>query len=144
MTARLNDVTETLLQFWDTNWVIDDDPRTPFIFGNEATDLEGGAVAWVRVWIRSLPSRQETLGAPGNRKFDRPCLLVADIRTPPGSGQGPGQALGEDVRDLFEAKRLSPYDIRFDQVDIQDIGEIEDGRWYSTLAEAAFRFEDVR
>ena len=99
---------------------------------------------WVRVWIRPAGGRQESLGPPGARRFDRPAFVIVDIRTKPGSGQGPGQALGEEVREIFEGVRVGPYDIRFDEVAIQEVGEVEDGRWYQHLAECRFSYEDVR
>jgi hypothetical protein len=142
MTARFDAITEQIYARWVDQWVVDGEPRTPFCFGNEAFDPPDGP--WVRLWVRATPSGQETLGRPGNRKFHRPGLVVAAIREPAGQGVQIGHQLGEAVRDIFEAQRLPPYDLRFEAIDILPIGEIEDGRWWASTAQGPFGYEDIR
>jgi hypothetical protein len=145
MSARLDQITEVILTRFKDEWLDPDDaskPRTPFAFGNEALDPPDGY--WVRLWVRSVPGQQETLGRVGNRRYNRPGFVIGDIRSPPGQGQGGNQRLGEHLRDIFEGIRLGPYDLRFGVLDIQDVGEIEDGRWWASTAECRFEYEDFR
>lgn len=136
--ARLDDVVEAIVQRFVDEWA----DRTPFALGNESFDPPDAT--WLRLWVRGDGGEQETLGRKGQRKFNRPGRIIADIRTLPGGGQAPGMAVGEELREIFEGERFGPFDLRFGALDHQDIGEIEDGRWWASTAECRFDYTDTR
>lgn len=120
---------------------------TPFVFDNEApeagADLDGGTTPWVRFSFAEILSAQETLGAPGSRKYNRRGVVRASIFVPVNSGKRRSGELVSAVRALFEGVRFS--DLFFDDADApRELGPGPEGRWDQTFISINGQWEEVK
>lgn len=119
---------------------------TPFVFDNEApeggVDLDAGSVAWVRFSFAEILSAQETLGAPGSRKYNRRGVVRASIFVPVNSGKRQAGELASAVRALFEGVRFSG--LIFDDADApRELGPGPEGRWDQTFVSVNCQYEEI-
>ena len=112
---------------------------SPATFDNEVFKPVTG-VSWIRVVVRNIEANQETLGAPGNRKFEREALLIAQIFTPPNEGTASSDALAESFRAIFEGESFS--EIHFEAVTVRESGP--EPNWYKVVAEAPFTYNELK
>lgn len=102
--TTLNEAREAIYQRFVDNYV-----ATVFTFENE--DFDPPETAWVRLSVRgNVGGGQETLGAPGGRKFRRRGIIVAQVYTPLNQGLQQGDQLGQSIRAIFEAEGFSDID----------------------------------
>lgn len=137
MVATLNEARERIYQTFVTGW----GATSPFVFDNEKLDTPVDT-DWVRVSVRHTASRQDTLGAVGNRKFLRFGSVIVQCFSKEDGGAGAAGTLAITARNLFEGKTLSPEGIWFNAVDIREIGASEG--WYQINVEATFSYEQVK
>lgn len=111
-----------------------------FTLDNEKFDPPAGR--WARFRVRNGDSEQETLGAVGNRRFNRKAVLRAEFFDDVDGGMA---GLDEDVRafrTLFEG--VSFDELRFyGEVPGRELGPDGKGR-YGVLAEAHFDYPEIK
>lgn len=137
--ANWNQLVIGLLAAWGLQILADSgNPPVPFALGDETMDPPNGP--WVRLTVRHGTSFQETLGTPGNRKFTRSGRVFVQGFMVPGGDERELDLVMESARDLFEGRTVQPHDIRFNAVEVSELGVIEGGRWQAALAEAPFDY----
>lgn len=148
MTTTINMARESVYQHFAAGWSIATAAQQlahgipiaaiPYALGDEK--FEPHASLWVRVTVRHQESRQETLGGPGRRKFERPATVFVQGFIPPGGDTRPLEVAMEAARQLFEGCRVQPYDLRFNAATIRELGVIEGGRWEAMTNEVPFGY----
>ena len=117
--------------------------RTPHVFDNRLLDPQPPE-GFVRLSVRNLAgSGQETMGACGQRKFLRPARAFLQAFLPISQGASALDDVLQAGRRLFEGRALPPTDARVYQVDVRELGEVEDGRWWSGLVEARIEYDET-
>lgn len=138
------EVQETLYQRFADHWVTpgpDPQPLTPYALANEKFDPP--KAPWAMMKVIRLPGGPGTIGRPGNKRMDRVGLVLIDLREPPNNGVGDLSDLAERAAAIFENCRiLSPYDIRFSQVEPGEESDIDKGRWWGVTVEGRFEYEE--
>lgn len=112
--------------------------RTPVVLENEAGDGDGLSVSWAHVFLKGDGAEQASIGAAGNRIFDRFARVYIDIHSPINAGTDAGSSLATAARDIFEARRIG--DLVFLEGRVDEIGVR--GKWYITRAEIKLTFDE--
>ena len=124
---------------WITQW----GTTTPFKFMGETTKLEEGAVPYVILGVVHEPRQRDgqiTLGAIGNRKFDRQGRIELLLSTLAKDGRSPLDGLQHTARGIFEARRFSGvqcYDGEFRETGI-------DGKWHTGRVDILFSYQEIK
>lgn len=129
------EVQEAVLAWWETRWA----DAAPMAYQDETQDPVDGPHG--RLWVQQRPGGPGTLGRPGSRKMDRRGAATVTLRQPPDRDSGALSDLAEKARDAFENCRLAPHDIRFADVQIGPMIDVEAGRWSGVTVEAPFDYE---
>lgn len=133
--TSLGEAKEAVLQAWRDGWASND---IPYVLDNEAFEA-GAPPRWLRLSIRGVEGAQETLGAVGSRRFLRRAKLYVQVFTEANRGTQAGDQIAEQVRGIFEGKRVGP--VWFKHADIEDVGNTE--RWFQQNIAAEFCYEGV-
>lgn len=96
---------------------------------------------WCRFEVRHETGNQETLGAVGNRKFERTGFAVAQVFGPVDAGQYATTEKARTVRDLFEGQTISG--IRIFGVALQHVG-VSEKRWYQVNVPVRFEHTELK
>lgn len=112
---------------------------TPFCFDNE-NFAETSKVAWARLTVRNTASAQDSLGQAGNRKFRRHGSVFVQVFEPNNVGMKAGRNHADIARNMFEGRNING--VVFDSATVREIGP--DGKWYQTLIETPFAYDDVK
>lgn len=104
-------------------------------------DDEGGT-KWIRVSVREMDSNQRTLGATGNRKFERLGSVFIQVFVKEGEG-GTQQAdvLAQTARGILEGTS-SVTDVCFFVGRI--ITQEPDGYWHRVVVEVNFSYDETK
>ena len=135
--TTLPEAREAIYNTFNTAW----GATSSFTFDNEkyakpATD------PWVRVSVRHQFGTQETLGKPGNRRFARFGAVFIQIFTLENTGTEDADTLAATARAIFEGVSLTGTTVRFRDVIIREEGL--DGKWYQTVVEATFEYDETK
>lgn len=145
--TTVNEATEAIYQRWVDNTSLD---SANYTFENEGFDpppLED----WARLVVRHQEGGQETLGASGNRIFERRGQVMIQIFTPapdPSSAGAPGgraglDALMQEAMTIFEGERVSGTTLRF--TGVSDPREIpSDGKWMGLVIGFPFVYTETK
>lgn len=139
--TTLNQARTAVYQRFLTEWVDGAAPLTPYCFDNEVLDAQ---VNWARCFVVSLPNAQETLGAPGNRKFKRRALAQVNIYVKPGQGMKAADALVKVAMDMFEGRSLLGTTVKFFEASSAEVGIVDEGRWFLLTVQAYFDYEQIK
>lgn len=124
--------------------VVDNWTSTSYVFqGEDDSSLYEGSAAWVRWSVVEVGSRQETLGAKTNRRYNRNNLLTVQIFTPTNFGLAESGALSEEARDLFEGEEFSDLDF-VDGVNVVEVGPDKEKKWNQTNVRGEFVYEKTK
>jgi hypothetical protein len=115
----------------------------PIKLEGESANMAGES--FVRLTIRELTTDQRTLGQTGDRKFRRPGLILVQCfaaldPTRGRGGRAAADALGEVVKDIFEAAQfggVSTYESTSRTLGI-------DGQYLGKIVETRFDFVETR
>ncbi len=99
----------------------------------------GRVLPWARLSVRQLSEDQETLGAPGNRRYLNEGIATAEIYTPIGDGHTLGGQLARIGKLAWRGVSTSS-GIWFYQVTSTEIGA--DKGWFRIDVTASFQHED--
>lgn len=94
---------ETMTQRWIDAWV-PLRPTVPYTFEGEPFD---SVDAWARVTFVHTVRRQVTMGSDGARKFESRGTIFVQLFGPPNQGVKLLAELADDVRKVFEGRRLA-------------------------------------
>lgn len=117
--------------------------ETDFAFDNEDHKPPKNA-PWVRLTVRHENGSQETLGAPGNRKFARNGRVFVQVFTPENSGTSRSDELLVLARNAFEGVTLAGTTVRFHGVTVREIGSTRQDKWFQALVDAPFEYDETR
>ncbi len=95
---------------------------------------------WVRLVVRSVDREQDTLGRPGNRKFRPLATVFVQVYVPVDSGLQASDTLAKEAADVFEGVSFSGLD--FEAAVVRETGPTD--RWFQSVMEAPFRYEEIR
>lgn len=147
--TTLPEATEALYQRFKDEWVNGSATElTPYAFDNIAIDTpagpDGKGAPWVRFSVSHSGATQETLGRFGNRKFGRTGRAFLQLFVPIGSGRATTDDLLEVGRSMFEGRAIPGTTLRFNDVIVREVGEVEDGRWWGSTIEAVFEYDQIK
>jgi hypothetical protein len=118
--------------------------ETAYVFGNEMftppAPVGTGAASWVRLMVREMKSRQETLGISGDRKFERKGSIILMIYALVDKGEQKIDQLSKKFRDSFEG-------VNFSGVNCYDAQVMEhgiEGAWFRANVYATFTFYETK
>lgn len=137
------EVFEAFYQRFVSEW----DDATPYVFDEaqlnppDGPSTEGGA--WARFTVRLLDAGPETLGQPGNRKYERKGSAFVQIMTVPGQPEAERIALRSRARVAFEGRQLPPTNVRINEVISRNLGVDREGVWYLSTIEAKFEYDEI-
>lgn len=134
------EVKEALYKRWKAQW----GTTTYYVFGDGKASPPENAV-WARFRVVRGPGGGETLGPPGGRKYSRGGLVSVLLYRPPqlAGGEGLLDDLGEQAKDIFEGVRIKGvHDTRILTALVNDIGELDGGRWLALSVEVPFDYEE--
>lgn len=94
------EIYDTLKAAWEAAY-----PSSPLVFANEAFDSEGVA-EWASLEVRQTGGGQDSLGAVGNRRFERRGLVFVQLYAAVNRGLARLDELSKTVLDTLEAKTL--------------------------------------
>lgn len=97
---------------------------------------------WARLTVRHTGGGQETLGKVGNRKFARLGSVFVQVFTPIDQGTSEADVLVTTARNAFEGITLAGTTLRFLDVVAREAGP--DGKWYQTVVEANFEYDETK
>jgi hypothetical protein len=140
--TTLNQARAAVYKRFLDEWADGDEPLTSFCFDNEV--LDGENLTWARCSVRSMQNTQETLGAPGNRKFKRRALARVEVYTEPGSGLRAADELIQVAVAMFEGRSLLGTAVKLYEVSSAEVGLVDDGRWFLSTAQAYFDYEQIK
>jgi len=135
--TTLSEAREAIYETFNTAWA----DQTDLTFDNEGFS-PSEEDPWVRLAVRHTASKQETLGAPGDRKFARFGAAFVQVFTPVDGGTAPSDTLIEDARAVFEGNRINGTTIRFNDVIVREEGR--DESWCQTVVEAQFEYDETK
>ena len=134
--TTLNQAREAIYDEFVTDW----GSTSPLTLDNEKVDPP--TTEWVRLSVRHTASTQDTLGAPGNRRFERIGSAFVQIFVPTDQGTLRADELATIAREAFEGKSLTGTTIRFLDVIVREAGV--DGQFYAVVVEATFEYDETR
>ena len=97
-------------------------------------------VPWVRLSVREMPGSQNTLGQPGNRKYERKGLILGQIFTPIKIGTQQADTLAQAFKDIFEGVTFNA--VEGHDATIRRLGT--DGLLYSIVVEINFVYYETK
>jgi hypothetical protein len=132
---------QIVLARWVSQWL----NGVPFRFTNEGwnpgVDIPDGG-EWASCVIRPvIAGRQHTLGAPGQRKFERTLLLVVEIHTPSDQGSARAVELASEALDMFTGWREGGI---FSRDDASVPETLNNGRDYVVVVEISFTYYQLK
>lgn len=137
--TTMNQAVEAMYQAWDTGWA----SRTPYHFDNEEPGFDTKtATEWARVSVRHNDGGQETLGGPNNRRFARRGSVFVQVFVKTNTGTATMHGHAQAARAIFEGTRIAGTTVRFLDVIVRETGP--DGKWYQTVVEAQFEYDEIK
>lgn len=134
--ATINEVREAIYSRFNTQW----GTRTAFTFDNERFDSEKQTDPWVRLSVRHVGGGQDTLGPPGGRKYRRKGQVFLQIFTAVDEGLSVADGHAQFAKPIFEGVSFSGVD--FMDFRVREVGP--DGKWFQTLVEWDFDYDEIR
>ena len=108
-------------------------------FDNEDFD-EPDTGNWVRLVVRNIGRAQDTLGKAGNRRFRSGATVFVQVYTEANTGVQQSDTLADEAAKIFEGVSFSGLDFRSAMV--RETGP--DGKWYQSVVEAPFEYDEIR
>lgn len=116
-------------------------PTVPVSFDNEEFDPPASG-PWVRLSVGFQASQQDTLGAPGSRKYRRLGSVYVQVFVERDAGRKDSDLIAQDVVSSLEGFSLGGGLLVLYASSPRDVGN--DGRWYMKNVATPFDFEETR
>lgn len=126
---------ESIIQQFVTDW----GANSAYTIDNEEFTPPTNA-PWVRVAVRHVASQQTSLGAVGNRKFDREGLVLIQVFGRLDRGTNAVDDLAEKALAIYEGKSIDK--IWFTSTVIREVGPLEG--WYQISLDAQFTWTEKK
>ena len=133
--VTLNAAREAIYLRWATQWAA----TTAYTFANEAYSPPTDT-AWARLVVSHDAGEQDSLGAPGNRKFMRRGRVLIQLYDIVDNGLRSLDLLAATARTVFEGVQFSG--LYFFSVDVRESGQ--DGEWYQLTVDAPFFYIETK
>ncbi len=138
---------ELLSQRWKTQWATLHPSDVPFALENE--QFRSSESKWALVFIRHTTSRQMTQGPEGARRFERNGNIIVLLFGAIDGGRTPLSELVDDVRTVFEGKRLNSagdplWIYAAASAEGGPNGKTTDGLWFMQRVTTPFRYTELR
>jgi hypothetical protein len=133
-----NDARQTVYSTFKTGWEAAY-PAVPYVFDNETKDTKG-LDEWVRVIVRHTSGGQDSLGAVGNRRYERRGLVLIQLYAAVNRGLLRLDELANTALGLFEGKTI-------DQVFFYDARPQEapkEGQWARLNVIVEFTYDEIK
>ena len=117
--------------------------ETQFTFDNEDFKPPKDE-PWVRLAVRHENGEQETLGPVGNRKFERTGRVLIQVFAVEDAGTERSDELLTLARNTFEGVTLAGTTVRFHGVTVREIGSTKKDKWFQTLVDAPFTYDETK
>lgn len=136
MTSDVNitDVNEQITKRFIDNWT------NGIPYELEGENFQAPDTAWLRFTIRYTVASQWTLGQPGNRKFQRKGLIIANIFTPANAGRKQADILAQTFKDIFEGTTFGAVEAY--TANVKELGL--DGLWYQVAVQVDFNYNELK
>ena len=134
--TTLAQATELIYERFNTLW---NPVNGVFTFDGENFSEPANA-PWLRVSVRHTVNVQATLGAPGNRNYERAGAVLTNIFVPANSGRALADSLAGLVMTIFEGVSFS--EICFFESNFRELGI--DGLWYGVVVESKFFYNETK
>jgi hypothetical protein len=146
--TTVEEVRTDVIALFRTAWLANGTSApVPIVYDNDANsakpegeDADGRALPWCRISIRNLSEDQDTLGAPGARRFLNEGLITVEIYTASGDGYTLGGVLARVAKLAFRGNSLAS-GAWFTQVTSTEKGL--DGPWSRIDVTARVKSEDI-
>jgi hypothetical protein len=112
-------------------------PTVPYTLDNEQF-ISDGVAEWVSMVVRHGVAGQETLGAIGDRVYQRRGLVIVQLFVAVDRGLLRLDELGRAARDIFEGKTLSQ--VRCYNGQYRELGK--EGQWMRGNVSVAFSYDE--
>lgn len=129
---------EEIYQRWATQW----GTTTPYTFANEGYAPPVGT-PWVSVNVIHTVSTLEAIGGRGYggmNLYQRQGLCNMRVFVPQDQGIRTADTLAQQARNIFEGVTLGTNAIRFNNVEIREIGPVDS--WFVIEVDAAFQYDE--
>lgn len=134
--ATYNEAREALQDVITSNWT-----ATPFVFDNEV--FNPPSQPWLKFCVEHVEGRQDSLGAPGGRRFLRRGFVYAKLVGKIGVGMQVLDGHATALRNLFEGKSgFSGTNLRTYDVTVKD--GVNDGFNQSVIVSFTFEYEEIK
>ncbi len=111
------------------------------VFDNEDPPFNVDDVSeWVRLTVRSIIRLQNTLGKTGNRRYRSGAIVFVQVYTLSNTGVQRSDTLTTEARNVFEGVSFSGLD--FNNAVAKETGP--DGKWYQSMVEAEFDYDEIK
>ncbi|AKQ75856.1 tail terminator [Roseobacter phage RDJL Phi 2] len=137
--TTLTEAREAIYLAFTTAW----GSETDFTFDNEDHKPPKDQ-PWVRLVVRHEGGDQETLGPVGNRKFSRTGRVLIQVFTPENSGTARTDELLTLARNTFEGVTLAGTTVRFHGVTTREVGSSHREKWFQSIVDAPFEYDETR
>ena len=136
MTTRIT-AKDTLLKEFISSYSL----SYPVSYANNESFVKPTTTPWVRFEIQNNFSDQSTIGATGNRRFERFGLISYQVFVPVNTGTYDGGTICEHINNIFEGKRFG--DIIVETGTWSEIGVTDDDlfQFNGTLP---FHFDQIK
>lgn len=136
--TTLAQANEAIAELFVQTWSV-----TTFAYSldNESYDPPDDA-PWARFSVVHTGSTQDTIGRPGNRKFERSGSAFVQVFVKSDTGTQQSKELTQTVMDGFEGVSISGTSIYFLDVIPRETGT--DRGWFQTVVEATFRYFETK
>lgn len=140
--TTLPEAVEAMVGRFAAQWALTAYSAVPYTVDGETAFRPPSSGSYVRLATRHYGAHQETLGAPGNRKFYRSGALFVDVFADHGKAPGSGLKLADAIRNIFEGVAIPGTTVYFKDVIVRELGP--EGRWYRVQVEVRFYYEELK
>jgi len=130
-----NEAREAVYKRFVDNW----GGASPYVFENEKFQADPAA-DWVRLSFRNTNSNQGTLGATGNKRYERDASIFLQIFTLVNTGTKNIDTLVRTFRSIFEGTRFSGVAVN----NVVSREGKEDGKFKQTTVEAFSQYFETK
>lgn len=133
----INEAKVLILDQFTVGWA----EATPIAYEDEEFNKPSDDSAYVRLSIKEMVSRQDTLGTAGNRKYVREGSAFVEIYVPEGAGTKAADDLAELVRTVLEGVRISG-GLWFLDTNVRETGP--SNAYFAVVCESIFNYEQIK
>ena len=137
---KLADARQAVYAVFDAAWSAQDD-APPVSYDNDAYEPPADGSPYALVFMRETSSAQVSLGAPGERLYERQGIVQVRVYAPAGQeGTDASDRMAEVARAALEGASAGDVDLFSSVVR----PSVVDGRWFVASVDTTFRYLTVQ